>query len=85
MLKTMKHKLLLLDRRAKLKLANHVFFATAASLFVAHQTVLNPEEKAVEVPVVAQALNYQPQIPPPGVDPDQLTVDEIDFVNGTVP
>lgn len=86
MLKVLQPKLRLLDRRARIKFANHVFFVSAAVLFVVQQVVLEDEQRVVEVPVVAQALHYQPMIPPPGFDPDQLSVDEVDYaVNGAAP
>lgn len=57
-------------RKRRLRIANHFFLATAA-LFVIHQNVFRPAPEPVEVPVIAQAVRLQPQLPPPGFDPDQ--------------
>lgn len=86
MLKTLQPKLRLLDRRARIKFANHVFFVSAAALFVVQQVAVEADQRAAELPMIAQALHYQPMIPPPGFDPDQLSVDEVDpAVNGAAP
>lgn len=66
------------DKRELAQVANHLFFITAF-LFVAHQNTLHPAETRVEVPMIAQALNFQPRTPPPGFDPDQVMNEEIDW------
>lgn len=66
------------DRRELLKIANHVFFASAALLFVAQQAVLYPAPALAEKAVIAQALNLQPRTPPPIYDLDQFSGNEID-------
>ncbi|MDX5409358.1 MAG: hypothetical protein LPJ94_03935 [Thauera sp.] len=65
-------------RKRRLKLVNHFFLLTAV-LFVVYQNVMRPAPAVVEVPVVAQAIQYQPQTPPPGMDPDQLNNEEVDL------
>lgn len=71
-------KLKRLSQRELMQLANHVFFITAF-LFVAHQNTLHPEPVRTEVPMIAQALHFQPRTPPPAYDADQLTNDEVDW------
>ena len=66
------------DNTRRLKWVNHFFFATAV-LFVIHQNALHPERASVEAPIVAQALQFQPQTPPPALDLDQLSNEEIDL------
>lgn len=68
-----------LDPRKRRSLANHLFFASAACLFVIHQHVLKPEAVAETAPFVAQALNAQPRTPPPGYDPDQMSGEEYEL------
>lgn len=65
-------------RKNRLKLANHFFLATAV-LFVIHQNVFRPAPPAAEVPVIAQAIQYQPQTPPPGFDPEQMGNEDLDL------
>lgn len=65
-------------RKSRLKRANHFFLITAA-LFVIHQNVFRPAPPAAEVPVVAQAIQYQPHTPPPGFDPEQTSNEELDL------
>lgn len=65
-------------RRRRLRLANHFFLLTAVA-FVVHQNVLRPAPPPVEVPVITQAVQYQPQTPPPGFDPEQTSNEEIDL------
>ena len=65
-------------RKSRLKLANHFFLATAV-LFVIHQNVFRPAPLAAEVSVIAQAIQYQPQTPPPGFDPEQMGNEELDL------
>jgi hypothetical protein len=65
-------------RQRRLRLTNHFFLLTAA-MFVIHQNAIRPAPPLVEVPVIAQAVQYQPQTPPPGFDPEQMTQDEIDL------
>lgn len=67
-----------LDKKTRLKIANHFFLATAA-LFVMHQNVFAPDAAQAQVPFVAQAMNAQPQTPPPAFDPDQMSIDEADL------
>lgn len=66
-----------LDKTELLQIGNHLFFITAL-LFVAHQNTLHPAQVRSEVPIIAQALNLQPRLPPPGYDPDQMTGEEVD-------
>lgn len=66
------------DRRELAQAANHLFFMTAF-LFVAHQNVLHPDKPYAEVPMIAQALHFQPRTPPPGFDPDQVINEDIDW------
>lgn len=65
-------------RKRRLKLINH-FFLLTATLFVIHQNVLRPAAPAVEVPVIAQAIQFQPQTPPPGFDPEDSGSEQIDL------
>lgn len=65
-------------RKRRLKLANH-FFLLTATLFVIHQNVFRPAPPAVEVPVIAQAIQYQPQTPPPGFDPEDSGSEQVDL------
>lgn len=65
-------------RKSRLKLANHFFLATAV-LFVIHQNVFRPAPPAAEAPMIAQAIQYQPQTPPPGFDPEQTGNEELDL------
>jgi hypothetical protein len=65
-------------RKRRLKLLNHFFLFTAL-LFVVYQNVLRPAPPAVEVPIIAQAIQFQPQTPPPGIDPEQTANDELDL------
>lgn len=65
-------------RKRRLMLANAFFFATAV-LFVIYQNVFRPAPPAVEVPMIAQTVQHQPQTPPPGFDPDQLGPEEMDL------
>jgi len=65
-------------RKRQLKLANHFFLATAV-LFVIHQNVFRPAPLVVEVPVIAQAIQYQPQTPPPGFDPEDSGSEQVDL------
>lgn len=65
-------------RKRRLKRMNH-FFLFSAALFVVYQNVLRPAPPVVEVPIVAQAIQYQPQTPPPGLDPEQLGNEELDL------
>ncbi len=68
-----------LDTRERLQVLNHLFFITAF-LFVAHQNVLQARPApAIEAPLIAQALNYQPRTPPPGMDVDQMSGEELDL------
>lgn len=66
------------DKRELAQVANHLFFITAF-LFVAHQNALHPAETRAEVPMIAQALHFQPRLPPPGFDPEQMSNEEIDW------
>lgn len=59
-------------RKRRLKLVNHFFLVTAV-LFVIHQNVFRPAPPVMEVPLIAQAVQYQPQTPPPAFDPEQTT------------
>ncbi|MDX5364509.1 MAG: hypothetical protein LPJ91_10180 [Pseudazoarcus pumilus] len=65
-------------RIRRLRIANH-FFLLTATLFVIHQNVFRPAPPVVEVPVLAQAIQYQPQTPPPGFDPEQTGNEELDL------
>lgn len=66
-------------RKRRLILAN-AFFLTTAALFVIHQNVTRPAPPPpVEVPVISQSVQYQPQVPPPGFDPEQINAEEIDL------
>lgn len=65
-------------RKRRLRLLNHFFLLTAVA-FVVHQNVFRPAPPPVEVPAITQAVQYQPQTPPPGFDPDQLSNEEIDL------
>jgi len=68
-------------RKRRLRLLNHFFLATAV-LFVVYLNLIRPAfEPKLEpaAPVLVQAVQHQPRTPPPGVDPDQLSQDEIDL------
>lgn len=65
------------ERTDLLQIANHVFFMTAL-LFVAHQNALNADVLRSQTVFVAQALNLQPRTPPPGFDPDEMSLDALD-------
>ena len=65
-------------RKRRLRLVNHFFLLTAA-LFVVYQNVMRPASPVVEVPIAAQAIQYQPQTPPPGIDPEQTGNEELDL------
>lgn len=67
------------DKRELLQSANHLFFMTGFMFMAIHQNVLHPEKAHVEVPMVAQALHFQPRMPPPGMDPEQINNEEIDW------
>lgn len=68
-----------LDNRERLQVLNHLFFITAF-LFVANHNVLQVRPGPVaEAPLLAQTLNYLPRTPPPGMDPDQMSGEEIDL------
>ncbi|HRP24979.1 hypothetical protein [Thauera sp.] len=70
------------ERTDLLQIANHVFFMTAL-LFVAHQNALNADVLRSQTVFVAQALNLQPRTPPPGFDPDEMTLDALDVASPT--
>lgn len=65
-------------RKRRLKLLNHFFLFTAV-MFVVYQNVLRPAPPPVEAPIAAQAIQFQPQTPPPGIDPEDAASDEIDL------
>lgn len=65
-------------RKRRLKMVNHFFLVTAV-LFVIHQNVFRPAAPVVEVPMIAQAIQYQPQTPPPAFDPEQMGGEELDL------
>ena len=65
-------------RKRRLRLVNHFFLLTAV-VFVVYQNVMRPAPAVVEVPVAAQAIQYQPQTPPPGIDPEQIGNEELDL------
>lgn len=66
------------DKTELVQIGNHLFFITAM-LFVAHQNMLHPAPLRSEVPMIAQALNLQPRTPPPTIDPDQVSGEEVDL------
>ncbi|PKO56582.1 MAG: hypothetical protein CVU28_02440 [Betaproteobacteria bacterium HGW-Betaproteobacteria-21] len=66
------------QRSELLQVANHFFFATAL-LFVAHQNMLHGDTGRTQPLFVAQASSLQPQTPPPGFDPDEMSVEEVDL------
>lgn len=66
------------QRSDLLQVANHFFFATAL-LFVAHQNALHDETGRTLPLFVAQASSLQPHTPPPGFDPDEMSVEEVDL------
>ena len=70
------------SRKQRLRRFNHFFLATAA-LFLAYQNLirpmLEPKPEPVQVPIATQAAQHQPQTPPPGVDPEEWSPEEIDL------
>ncbi len=67
------------DKRELLQVANHLSFMTIFLFMVMHQNALHPEQRHAEVPMIAQALHLQPHTPPPGMDPEQVSSEEIDL------
>jgi len=53
-------------------LLNHFFFAGILLWFVAQNGLLAPIPTKFANIDVAQALHYQPRLPPPMLDPEQL-------------
>jgi hypothetical protein len=65
------------SQRELVEIANHGFL-TIAMLFV---LIMNMTEapRTSQIPMVAQALHFQPRMPPPGMDPDHIdsTLEEL--------
>ncbi|HLW04833.1 MAG TPA: hypothetical protein VKY38_04555 [Azoarcus sp.] len=70
------------SRKRRLRRLNHFFLASAA-LFLAYQNLIRPmlapQPEPVQVPIATQAAQHQPQTPPPGVDPEEWSGEEVDL------
>lgn len=67
------------EATAPMRLLNHLMFATLA-LFMIQQQLVVPGPAMSSGPWVAQALHFQPRTPPPTLDPEQLSMEDADWL-----
>lgn len=61
-------------------LLHHVMFACMA-FFMIQQQLVTTGPALTGGPWVAQALHYQPRTPPPTLDPEQLNVEDAEWLD----
>jgi hypothetical protein len=60
---------------------NHLFFGSLLLMFVIQHSAIAPSPLKYGRAIVAQAQQYQPRIPPPMLDPEQVdaTFEEVEI------